>query len=149
MRITVPVQVRWADLDAYGHINNAAMFTILEEARVAVFWNGRHLPGEVEVGQDPSRDHASFVVHQEIEYLAPLGFAREPLAIQMWISRIGTSSAEVSYEIPGAGGEVAARARTTVVMVDAATGRPRRITTAERAVLEGISAEPLVFRHGR
>ena len=34
MKVTVPVQVRWADLDAYGHVNNAAAFTLLEEARI-------------------------------------------------------------------------------------------------------------------
>src|SRR5699024_8939610 len=34
----VPVPVRWTDLDAYGHVNNAAMVRLLEEARIAAFW---------------------------------------------------------------------------------------------------------------
>ena len=40
MRLAVPVTVRWSDLDAYGHVNNASLLTLLEEARVAAFWAG-------------------------------------------------------------------------------------------------------------
>jgi acyl-CoA thioester hydrolase len=32
--VTVPVNVRFRDLDAYGHVNNAVFFTYLEEARI-------------------------------------------------------------------------------------------------------------------
>lgn len=31
------VRVRWSDLDALGHVNNARFFTYLEEARLAWF----------------------------------------------------------------------------------------------------------------
>ncbi len=36
---TVHVPVRWGDLDPYGHVNNVAMFSLLEEARIAAFWS--------------------------------------------------------------------------------------------------------------
>src|SRR5665647_2574121 len=42
-RLHVPVPVRWADLDAYGHVNNVAVLGLLEEARIAAFW--RHPEG--------------------------------------------------------------------------------------------------------
>jgi acyl-CoA thioester hydrolase len=35
--LDIPVPVRWTDLDAYGHVNNAAMVRLLEEARIAAF----------------------------------------------------------------------------------------------------------------
>lgn len=149
MRVTVPVPIRWGDLDAYGHVNNAAMLVLLEEARVAVFWHGRHLPTEVAVGPDAPMQHATFVAHQEIEYLAPVTYSREPLPVQLWISRIGGASAEVNYEVVGPDGATAVRARTTIVMVDPATGRPRRLTAAERGLLVELTDEPLVFRRGR
>ena len=38
-RLHVPVPVRWSDLDAYEHVNNARMLTLLEEARIAAFWS--------------------------------------------------------------------------------------------------------------
>ena len=37
-RLHVPIQLRWGDLDAYGHVNNAEMLHLLEEARIAAFW---------------------------------------------------------------------------------------------------------------
>ena len=40
MRLHVPIKLRWSDLDAYGHVNNAAMLTLLEESRISVFWHG-------------------------------------------------------------------------------------------------------------
>lgn len=171
VRIVVPVSVRWGDLDAYGHVNNAAMLQLLEEARVAVFWHGRHLPGGEAHGDDaggavasPSgedsrsadatpvvgaaRDTATFVAHQEIEYLAPLGYPTAPIPVSMWISRLGGASAEVSYEVPTPDGRLAARARTTIVMVDVATGKPRRITDVERALWSRFTDEPIQFRRG-
>lgn len=139
MRTTVPVQIRWADLDAYGHVNNAAVFTLLEEARIALFWKGR---------DDAATQLATFIAHQEIEYLAPLGYPEEPVPIAVWISKIGGASAEVCYEIPNAHGDVAARARTTIVMVNPATGSPRRITDGEREAWQPLLDDPVQFRRG-
>ena len=31
MKLHVPIKLRWSDLDAYGHVNNAAMLTLLDE----------------------------------------------------------------------------------------------------------------------
>ena len=72
--LIVPVTVRWSDLDAYGHVNNAAVVTLLEEARVAALWRtGR--PGEAPSNAVPGGPDApvcTFVVRQEIEHRAPL-----------------------------------------------------------------------------
>lgn len=42
-RLTIPVHMRWSDIDGYRHVNNARMFTLLEEARIAAFWDS--VPG--------------------------------------------------------------------------------------------------------
>lgn len=44
-RYETHIQVRWADLDALGHVNNATYLTYLEQARVSYFndlglWDG-------------------------------------------------------------------------------------------------------------
>lgn len=148
MRLVVPVSVRWGDLDAYGHVNNAALLVLLEEVRVAVFWHGRHLPEGHGHVRDP-HETVTFVAHQEIEYLAPLGYPSVPIEVTMWISHIGGASAEVCYEVPTLEGGIAARARTTIVMMDRRTGRPRRITDDERALWQRFMDEPIVFRRGR
>lgn len=148
MRLVVPITVRWSDLDAYGHVNNAAMLQLLEEARVAVFWHGRHLPEHDPAGRPDRSATATFVAHQEIEYLEPLGYPTEPIPVSMWISKLGGASVEVCYEVPTLEGGTAARARTTIVMMDMTTGRPRRLSDAERALWERFIDEPVTFRRG-
>ena len=34
---SIPIESRFSDLDAYGHVNNAVYFTYLETARVKLF----------------------------------------------------------------------------------------------------------------
>ncbi len=143
--IEVPIQIRWDDIDGYGHVNNASMLTLLEEVRIAVFWRGYGLDTPVSsFGADGTS--ATFIARQEIEYLQSVELADEPTPISMWVSKIGGASVNVDYTIPAEDGSVAVKARTVVVFVDAETHRPRKITDDERAVLRGIQAEPLEFR---
>ena len=154
-RLHVPVRLRWSDLDAYGHVNNVEMFRLLEEARITAFW--RH-PQEEDrwptavLESGPQASSHTLVARQEIEYLRPLGFTRDPVEVQMWIGHIGGASLEVCYEVyedataaePEA--KPCARAVTTIVLIDAASGAPRRITAAERAVWEPYLEAPVTFR---
>ena len=40
MRFVYDCPVRWSDMDAYGHVNNARFMTLYEEARVALMFTG-------------------------------------------------------------------------------------------------------------
>jgi acyl-CoA thioester hydrolase len=154
-RIHVPVGIRFNDLDAYGHVNNAAMLTLLEEARIAVFWGAGDL--QVEGVNDPdgpvadTRDATTItlVARQEVEYLAPIPYLREPLDVQLWIGRLGGASLDVCYEIwssPEAeAATLFAKAATTIVLVDAASGRPRRMTDREREAWSTHVDAPVEF----
>ncbi|HLS48366.1 MAG TPA: thioesterase family protein, partial [Actinomycetaceae bacterium] len=135
--------LRWSDIDGYGHVNNAAMLTVLEEARIATFWHGEGETNVIQAGH--GGETLTFIAHQEIEYLAPISYQAEPLQIELWLARIGGASLDVCYEIP-VDGEVAVRAMTTVVTVDPATGRPRRITAEERRAWEPLVGDPVTFR---
>jgi acyl-CoA thioester hydrolase len=154
-RIHVPVGIRFNDLDAYGHVNNAAMLTLLEEARIAVFWSSGGLQVEgVNDADAPITDTAgastiTLVARQEVEYLAPIPYLREPLDVQLWIGHLGGASLDVCYEIlsPATGAEqtLFAKAATTIVLVDAASGRPRRITDREREAWAAHVDAPVAF----
>ncbi len=153
-RIHVPVGIRFNDLDAYGHVNNAAMLTLLEEARIAVFWGSGGLQVEgVNDADAPVTDTAgastiTLVARQEVEYLAPIPYLREPIDVQLWIGRLGGASLDVCYEILSPVGDdqtLFAKAATTVVLVDAESGRPRRITDREREAWAAHLAEPVAF----
>ena len=77
-RLTVPVKLRWSDIDGYGHVNNAAMLTLLEEARIAAFWADPDDDADAAGGRilaaGTGAQTATFIAHQEIEYLAPLEY---------------------------------------------------------------------------
>lgn len=157
-RITVPVQMRWADIDGYGHVNNAAMFTLLEEARVATFWNTSLAESDApDAAADTTKvltggvgtDSHTLVARQEIEYLAPLTYTQEAVPIELWVGAIGGASMEVCYEVRDPAGTLCAKAATSLVMVDVAAGRPRRLTESERTALTALLDEPLTFRRPR
>lgn len=152
-RLRVPIPLRWGDLDAFNHVNNAAMLKLLEEARVRVFWiptiESEEVPSTAVIDASLDADTLTLVAHQEIEYLAPIPYQRDPLDVQLWMGKIGGASLQVAYEVyspAGAGRQTLyARASTTVVMVDSATLKPRRISDTERAAWEPYLEDPIVF----
>jgi acyl-CoA thioester hydrolase len=152
-RLAVPVQLRWGDVDAYQHVNNAAMLQLLEEARIEAFW--RHPDDTREdawptavLDGGPGAELATFVARQEIEYLLPLEYRRTPVIVDLWVARLGGASIDVCYEVrdDGSNPAVYARSTATIVLVDAATGRPRRISDEQRAVWEPYIEEPIAFQ---
>ncbi|OUE08796.1 acyl-CoA thioesterase [Clavibacter michiganensis] len=153
-RVHVPVHLRWADLDAYDHVNNVEVLRLLEEARVRAFWrsgdDGDGVdPGMALIDATAGAETMTMIARQEIEYLLPISYGRRPLDVQVWLGRLGGSSLEACYEVrTPAGVEPAAlyaRASTTIVLVDARTGRPRRISDDERAAWTRYLEEPVGF----
>ena len=118
--------LRWSDMDVYGVINNVAFVRYLEEARIDLI--GHMAPGE----QDSFLRGGSVVVRHEIDYSRPLGHRRDPVEIQMWVSRLRASTVTINYEVKD-GDCVYASARTVLAPFDYAAHRPRRLTEAETA----------------
>jgi len=159
-RLHMPVPLRWGDLDAYNHINNTSMLKILEEARVRAFWRpgaGENAPPTAVLDSAVPSDVLTLIARQEIEYLAPVPYQRHPLDVQMWFGKIAGSSIEVCYEVcaprettpAGERQQVYARATTIVVKVDAATGRPLRLSPEERAAWEPYAGPSITYAHRR
>ena len=119
--------VRWSDMDAYGHVNNARFLTIYEEARVALFFQGarEHGLGSFEEG--------IVIARHEIDYLRPVDYG-EPVRIEMWISEQRAASFTVSYDLFD-DGVLASRAKSVCVPYNLANGHPRRLTPEEREFL--------------
>jgi len=155
-RLHAPIRIRWSDIDAYGHVNNSAMLRLLEEARVLAFWAPD--PDEVDesgsapepvIDGRPGSGTMTVIAAQRLEYLASTPYFRRPLDIQLWIGRIGGASLDISYEVWSPVGhepaELYTRATTTLVLVDAETNRPRRLTDVERAACEQYVEPPVSF----
>ncbi|MBA2956293.1 acyl-CoA thioesterase [Nocardioides sp. MAH-18] len=107
-----PVQVRFSDVDVYGHVNNVKYFEYFQEARISgisQMWEGL--------------DHITLVVAQtDVDYRVPILFRAEPYDAWSWITRIGQRSATIESVV--ADGEVVlARATVTIVFFDQATQR--------------------------
>jgi acyl-CoA thioester hydrolase len=127
MRFTYHCALRWSDLDAYGHVNNARFLTLYEEARVALIFVGAK-----EAGFDSFQEGVVIARH-EIDYLRPIDYG-DPVRIELWVEEFKASRFTVAYEMFD--GEVlSSRARSVLVPYDLAKGRPRRLTAEEQRFL--------------
>jgi len=119
--------IRWGDLDAQGHVNNAAFLDYLQEARVDWLLAGPPAMGRL-------LEAGVVVVGHQVEYLAPVGYSERPLTIELWVDAVGASRFAVAYDV-WAADVLVARARTAATPFDLAAGRLRRLDAAERGVL--------------
>ncbi|MER6422291.1 thioesterase family protein [Streptomyces sp. NPDC001137] len=125
MRHIYRCPLRWSDMDAYGHVNNAIFLRYLEEARIDFL----SLRGK-------ESKQGSVVARHEIDYKRQLVHRPDPVDIELWITEIRAASFTVTYEVKDED-LVYVRASTVVVPFDFETQRPRRITSEEREFLEG------------
>jgi acyl-CoA thioester hydrolase len=152
MRLNVPISLRWSDFDAYAHVNNAEMFRLLEEARIQAFWindDGSGSSSMAILDARPGAKVVALIARQEIEYLLPIPYMRQPLDVELWIGRLGGASLEISYEVYSPEGQeprqLYTRAATTLVMVELATGKPQRMTDEQREAWGPYVEAPVAF----
>jgi acyl-CoA thioester hydrolase len=153
-RLHIPIQLRWGDLDAFNHVNNTSMLKLLEEARVRAFWKpepGEQAPPTAVLDSGIAQGVLTLIARQEIEYLAPVPYQRAPLEVQMWFGKLGGSSVEVCYEVHNAPEfaqrVIYARSTAVIVLVDAQTGRPTRLTSEMREVWEPYVGDSIAYAH--
>ena len=121
------IRIRWRDMDAYGHVNNAVYLTYLEECRDA--W-AQGLLGAAEGSWD-------FVLaHVGIEYRSQLTQADGEILVRCRLASIGRSSVRTREEILKADGSLAVEAEAVVVPRDPDADRSRPLTERERALLQ-------------
>jgi len=128
MRHTAKVHVRWDDLDAFGHINNAKYLTYVQEARADFTWFSRQSVGKSPLLAD------MVVARAEVDYIEPIYDGGMDVECQIWITRIGNASFEMEYEIIHKG-VIRARVKTTQVAVSVESKRSRPLSDEEREFL--------------
>ena len=117
MRFQSKQYVRWGDLDAFGHVNNATYLVYAQEARYA--W---------------SKMIEMVVARAEVDFIAPIYIGDFNLDIEIWVNKIGTSSFGVTYEMKN-GDELVAVVKTVQVTVSMETKKSRPLNDAERDFL--------------
>jgi len=125
------IEIRWRDVDALRHVNNAVYATYLEECRDS--WLARAL------GDDASLwDYV--LARVAIDFRNEVSLGEEAVLARATLVRIGTSSLTLREEIRKLDGTIAAEAESVIVARDPETGRSRPLTAAERAALELVLA---------
>jgi len=122
------VEIRWRDLDAYRHVNNAVYATYLEECR-------DELAESLLAGVGDPWDYV--LARVAIDYRRELTGADDAVVVRCAVEKIGNSSVVLREEIRTIGGELAAEAEAVLVARDPATGRSRPLTEAEREAFGG------------
>ena len=125
------IEIRWRDLDALRHVNNAVYATYLEEARDEWFVRALGSGGSF----------WDFVLARvAIDFRRELTQDADALVVKTRLVRIGTSSLTVREEIVSLEGWVAAEAESVLVARDRDSGRSRALSATERAAFEAVLA---------
>jgi len=110
--------VRWDDIDAFGHVNNAKYLTYIQEARF--LW---------------SPIIEMVVARAEVDYMEPIYEGGRFYDVNLWVESIGNSSFTMAYEVVGDNGVVHAKVRTVQVVISMETKKSRPLKDSERDFL--------------
>lgn len=118
MEFSTEIQVRFADLDAYGHVNHATFFTFLETARTLVF---------KEVFLDlMSRGLLLMIIKAECSYLKQMDLTGKVI-VSMQLEEHRRTSFTMAYQVHNGQGVNFAEAKTVMVCFDENRGKPGAI----------------------
>jgi acyl-CoA thioester hydrolase len=123
------VAMRWTDQDSYRHLNHARAVTLLEEARIALFFD--------RASEDGISTFVAglLVVGLDVDYRRQVAYRSAGLCVTMTVDDVRAASFRIAYALhdgPGEDAPVAITAHTRMATFDLAVQRPRRLTAEER-----------------
>jgi acyl-CoA thioester hydrolase len=125
------IEIRWRDVDAYQHVNNAVYATYFEECRDE--WVSRVL--------GPVADEWDFVLARvAIDFRRELRLEHEWAVASCRLERVGTSSFTLREELRAGEGWLSAESEAVLVARDRDAGGSRPLTDTERAALATASS---------
>ena len=124
-----PIPVRWADIDAFGHVNNAVYFTYCESARMGLFGKLELEKHREHPRHGPALVHAACDFHRQVHHPADL-------EVGVRIAEIGRRSFNLEYGVFLRGEDaLVAEGKSAVVWVDYDAGRAIPLPEALRRAL--------------
>lgn len=128
-----PMPLRWSDLDAFNHVNNARYLTFLEQARIQWF----QTIGETWITEEA----APVVANITLNYKMPIEYPAE-IAVELFTERLGNSSITIGHRILSADGTLHCDGSVVMVWIERAGGRPTALPEAVRR-----ASERLLIKH--
>jgi len=124
--IRLPMAVRWRDLDAFNHVNNANFLTYLEESRLQWLQSLS--------GPWLTDDSAPLLAAANINFRRPIEYPGT-IVVELYVERAGNTSLTLAHRIVSANDAAVLYADGTTVMVwiDRRNGRPAPLPDAIRA----------------
>ncbi len=124
-----PIALRWSDLDAFNHVNNARYFTFLEQARIEWF----ETIGEAWVTDDAAPVVASATLNfkHPIEYPAAV-------FVELFTEKLGNSSVVIGHRILAEDGTLHCDGHVAAVWVDRHNGRPTALPDCVRRAAQRL-----------
>lgn len=129
--LEIPIELRWSDQDLLGHVNNAKLMTLAEEARIRSLERLRRqlrLEGPLDM----------VLRTTQTDFLRPVMY-EDAIKVLVWISRIGNTSYVMQHELIQ-NGEVCVSVEAVVVMFDSQQQAPMPLPDEVRAALESMAA---------
>jgi acyl-CoA thioester hydrolase len=123
------IEIRWRDMDGFGHVNNSTYLTYLEEGRDEYI---THLVGETV--------HRVVIRRIEIDFVSGLTQDDDLVDVHVELTRVGGSSVTLDERIVAADGRVAATAKTVLVHIAESRTAAAPWPDAARAALESAVA---------
>ncbi len=124
-----PIHLRWSDLDAFNHINNARYLTFLEQARIEWF---------ATIGEDWVTDTAAPVVASAtLNFKRPIEYPAD-VHVELFTERLGNSSVVIGHRIVAADGTLHCDGHVVAVWVERRSGKPTPLPPAVRLASERI-----------
>jgi acyl-CoA thioester hydrolase len=126
-RFSYPIDVRFRDLDAIGHVNNAVYLTYFEMARIA-YW--LQITRRTQIS-----DLDMILARAEVDYRSPLAFG-ESIEVGVGCTSLGRTSFVLSFDAhERASGRLVAECRKTLVYYDFSAGAKKPLTEEIRGLL--------------
>lgn len=129
--LEIPIELRWSDQDLLGHVNNAKLMTLAEEARIRTL-------GRLQQQVDYSGPLDMVLRTTDTEFLRPVVY-ESAVIVYVWITRIGNTSYVMQHELVQ-DGQVCVTIEAVVVMFDSEQQAPMPLPDEVRSALESISA---------
>lgn len=120
--------VRWDDLDAFGHVNNARYLTYAQEARF--IWSTSVFSADT----DATSLIEMVVARAEVDYIEPIYEGGRFVDVEISVEKIGNSSFVLLYTV-GDAGKVFAKIKTVQVAISLETKKSRPLTEKEKEFL--------------